>query len=623
MQRYTQDDLETAFASIAPPAPLGPRAQVIPFTRSSHLNAAAQANLPDSHWFDRLSRDEKNALLTAILTLPAIKALADAERPGWLGIVFALADAERQGADQAHALALAWSRTSGRFISEADFDKDWRSFQPGRTTVGTLLAKAKKHGFDLAPWRARADAAPVAPTVVTGALGTAGSAPPAVETTAPSVPKRGAPFSSLPYVMSPQATMGELNRRIAKVNDWGGPPACVRFNPDGSLSRLKLEELRTLLAGHMTEWPNAKGETQRMPAHEFWLRSKEKLEFDRIFYDPEGKKQNNFGKILNLWTGFSVNKSTDRCDLICMHIFFMCNGNRKYFQYFLRWLAHCVQHPGTTPGTMVVLRSDLEGVGKSTIGQIMLRIFGQHGVEVASATQVFGEFNEILADKSFVLLEETGFAGDHHYAARLKATTTAPTLVINPKGLPAYTIPNVAHFMLCTNEAWAVPAGAGARRFLVLDIRERKPRAYFDALWHQIDNGGVEGFLLVLLQVNLTGWNPRDVPRTSALIDQQRRTADDVVLWALDSLPSGVLVPTLTNGGFMQPVPSAKLHASYLIWAQSHGIRHPKSHVGFGKLLSKFGLPRAKGAGGEAMWIIPSPTDLMAAADRAAGIEKP
>src|SRR5262249_9127465 len=150
-------------------------------------------------------------------------------------------------------------------------------------------------------------------------------------------------------------------------------------------------------------------------------------------------------------------------------------GNKTYFKYLVRLLAHLVQHPGTSPEVMVVLRSTSEGVGKSTVGIVLARMFGKHALVASSASTVFGEFNEVLADKSFVLLEERAFPGNHQMAAAQKNTVPAPTLSINPKGRTRYDIPNRLHMTLCTNEQWAVPAGADARRFFVLDVHFDPP----------------------------------------------------------------------------------------------------------------------------------------------------
>ena len=90
--------------------------------RASSLNAAARAGLePD--WFDAQPSAKKNHFLRAIAG--HLKALADAERPEWLKYLFAFADAEHRGAHEAREIALVWCKTSSRFKSEGDFNRDF------------------------------------------------------------------------------------------------------------------------------------------------------------------------------------------------------------------------------------------------------------------------------------------------------------------------------------------------------------------------------------------------------------------------------------------------------------------------------------------------------------------
>ena len=119
------------------------------------LNAAAMSGL-GHHWFDDLALPEKNALIRAVLSTPGMLAIADMARQEWLPIIFACADAEQRGANEAHSLAQDWSKTSKRYVAD-DFDRDWRSFRmrAGGYSIGTLLHAASVTGFDLGPWRAK------------------------------------------------------------------------------------------------------------------------------------------------------------------------------------------------------------------------------------------------------------------------------------------------------------------------------------------------------------------------------------------------------------------------------------------------------------------------------------
>ena len=115
----------------------------------------AAANLPNTNWFDEIDSAQQRQLLSAIASHQGMVAVADQPRDAWLRVLFSFADAEHRGVPGARDIALVWCKTSSRFQSEADFDRDWQSFkpQPGRITVATLLDAAEKAGFDLEPWR--------------------------------------------------------------------------------------------------------------------------------------------------------------------------------------------------------------------------------------------------------------------------------------------------------------------------------------------------------------------------------------------------------------------------------------------------------------------------------------
>jgi phage/plasmid-associated DNA primase len=343
--------------------------------------------------------------------------------------------------------------------------------------------------------------------------------------------------------------------------------------------------------------------------------------YDCSSYDPENKHGYPGQVILNTWQGFAVQPAKGSWRRIRWHLFHViCGGDKRVFKYQMRWLAHCVQHPGSPGEVMVVLKSDFEGAGKSTLGKIMVRIFGRHGFEAASLDRVFGDFNDQFATLSFVLLEEAAFPGDHKRTNAVKATITGGDLTINPKGRPAYATPNTLHFMLCTNEAWAVQAGKDARRFFVLDVTMKKDRGYFDALYAEIDAGGTAAFLDALLHVNLAAFNPRNVPVTQALVEQQRRSAGGLYHWIVESVLRGELIRDAVDGGFGQTFPAGRLHDHYRSWALAQGERHPMALITFGKELGKLGFTPRHSNGTK--WTVPDAKALFTAAEKHAGIHR-
>jgi hypothetical protein len=167
--------------------------------------------------------------------------------------------------------------------------------------------------------------------------------------------------------------------------------------------------------------------------------------------------------------------------------------------------------------------------------------------------------------------------------------------LIEPKYRSKRRVSNIAHIMLTTNAAWAVPAGSNARRFLVLDVSQDRvnDHAYFKDLWHQIDNGGTEAFFNLLLSTPLT--NLRVIPRTNALREQQLLSAKTMVRWAADAVAAGELILQIGSiprpgGGFNSKQPAKTLYAAYMNWCV--GMRErPVTMNTFSKWLSRCGFP--------------------------------
>ena len=142
----------------------------------------------------------------------------------------------------------------------------------------------------------------------------------------------------------------------------------------------------------------------------------------------------------------------------------ICRGDKAKFKYLIRWLAWAVQNPDKHPGVIIVLKSRKQGTGKSTLGVVMLIIFGQHGALIDDSDRLLGRFNDWVVPVSFILAEEILWAGDHKTADKLKSRVTADTFQIEHKGGAVRQIPNRLHLMMTTNHDHAVAAGVGERR---------------------------------------------------------------------------------------------------------------------------------------------------------------
>src|SRR5690242_13355796 len=76
-----------------------------------------------------------------------------------------------------------------------------------------------------------------------------------------------------------------------------------------------------------------------------------------------------------------------------------------------------------------------------------------------------------------------------------------------------------------------VPASSDERRYAVFDVAkyaqgagsDSERRSYFNALHHEIENGGLEAILYDLLRRDLGEWHPRQIYETEGLRKQKEQ----------------------------------------------------------------------------------------------------
>jgi hypothetical protein len=273
----------------------------------------------------------------------------------------------------------------------------------------------------------------------------------------------------------------------------------------------------------------------------WWLRHEHRRQCERVVFDP-GAAPNPVE--LNLWRGFAVEPDdSGDCSLYLAHATdVICSNDDEHATYLLDFLAWGVQNPGKRAEVAIVLRGD-EGTGKGTLVHAYGSLFGTHYSHISQPGHLVGNFNAHLQQTRVLFADEAFFAGDRRQEGVLKSLITEPQIKIEPKGVDAFTVPNMLMIFMASNNDWVVPAGASARRYFVLDVSEarKQDHAYFDAIEKELDNGGRAALLHFLLSRDLTAFNIRDVPQTRALADQKARSRRGVDLLVELLAADGVL----------------------------------------------------------------------------------
>jgi Family of unknown function (DUF5906) len=323
----------------------------------------------------------------------------------------------------------------------------------------------------------------------------------------------------------------DLNAELAEMNEHyavvqiGGKTRVMSFERDPAYPGCKVPVFQSIpdfKAFHLKHKIQV-GKKKWVGRGQWWIEHPERRQYKEVVYAP-GIKVGD--QSYNLWGGFACKPKEGDCSLYLNHMKDnVCQGNEEHYEFLLNVLAYGVQYPHKQGEIAVVLRGK-EGVGKGKLVLTYGSLFGPHFKHISQPRHLVGNFNSLQQDCSVLFGDEVFFAGDRTHEGILKAIITEPTLQIERKGIDTFTAPNRMHIFLSSNNAWVIPAGADARRFFVLDVGDahKQDHGYFAAIDRQMETGGREALLHLLLFRDLSGFEIRKVPQTAALADQKQRT---------------------------------------------------------------------------------------------------
>lgn len=332
----------------------------------------------------------------------------------------------------------------------------------------------------------------------------------------------------------------ELNGKHAVIGDIDGKCRIISETEDEALDRPVLtyqsfEDFKNRYGNVQIDM----GEDKEMPLGVWWIRHAQRRQYERVVFLPGRDAPDAF----NLWKGFAVEARPGRCELFLDHVKRnICSGDERVYRYLLGWMAHAVQHPDQQGHVAVVMKGK-KGAGKGKFANTFGRLFGRHYLQVVDAKHLVGSFNAHLRDCSVLFADEAFYAGDKKHESILKSLITEDTLMIEGKGVNAIAARNYLHIIMASNEEWVIPAGAGERRFLMLEVADENLRdhAFFAAIDEEQANGGREALLHFLLHYDLTGFDVRAVPHTDALRRQQVQSMPPEAEWWYEKLQNGEL----------------------------------------------------------------------------------
>lgn len=380
-----------------------------------------------------------------------------------------------------------------------------------------------------------------------------------------------------------------LNEDHAVIEDIGGKCRVISEVMDVALERTRIsrqsfEDFRNrYMHLSVSIGKDKDGNDIKMSLGKWWLQLPQRRQYKTLLFAPGREVKDAY----NLWKGFGCEARPGNCSLFLAHMKEnVCSNNDQYYDYLLNWMARCVQRPDT-PGEVAVILRGRMGTGKGVFVKGFGSLWGRHFLQITDSKHLIGSFNAHLRDCVVLFADEAFYAGDKKHEAILKGLVTEETIMIEAKGVDAEASPNFVHLIMASNSDWVVPAGADERRYFVLDISDvrMQDKAYFKAIRTEMDNGGREALLHMLMSRDITGFEVRHFPQTAALQDQKILSLDQDEVWWYEKLTDGRILRH--QDSWPESVTKNDLQRDYLNWCDQQKVMRRMSPVAMRRFLKK------------------------------------
>jgi hypothetical protein len=388
-----------------------------------------------------------------------------------------------------------------------------------------------------------------------------------------------------------------MNDKHAVIGNYHGRCVVIEEIEDPVLSRSKLEfqSFDAIKQRYCNQRVQIGKDKDDNPVYQelgkWWIYHQHRRQYEHVTFAP-GRETNG---IYNLWRGFSYESVPGDCSIYLDHVKRnVCNGDEEVYEYVLNWMARTVQFPATSGQVAIVVRGE-KGTGKSKFAEVFGALFGRHFIPLSNPAHLVGSFNIHLRDAVVVFADEAFFAGDKRHTNVLKHLITGPEMAVTPKGVDTGFSANFVHLIMASNESHVIPASGNERRFLMLEVGNQNMEdfEFFSALDKQMDNGGFEGLLHMLMTRDISNFLVQKVPRTAALHQQKLHGLNPTQQWWIQVLENGAVGD---DSSWQSEVFTEAIFEDYIDYCNTMRITHRQSPTQIGIFLNEY-CPGIVGAG--------------------------
>ncbi|MCJ2053703.1 primase-helicase family protein [Methylobacterium sp. J-070] len=158
-----------------------------------------------------------------------------------------------------------------------------------------------------------------------------------------------------------------------------------------------------------------------------------------------------------------------------------------------KWCATLIARPSVRMGYGLLLISETQGVGKTTLGQdILAPLVGELNVSFPSEKDIMSDFNEWVANKRLAIVNEIYSGASWKAYQSLKTVITDRFVTVNQKYVRQHTIDNWVHVFACSNSRRALKMENEDRRWFYPEVTETAwPKDRFTAFREWLSGDGL------------------------------------------------------------------------------------------------------------------------------------
>ena len=249
-----------------------------------------------------------------------------------------------------------------------------------------------------------------------------------------------------------------------------------------------------------------------------FVKSKWAGKVERLAYwpgQPTGLLVKNNQRVLNTWRDTGIEPVYGNYGTIYQHLINLFPDPVER-EHVIDYLAHLVQKPGVKIKHVILIIGG-QGIGKSAIGSLLIRLVGHDNAIEVGPSEAEGRFRARWGNRQVLIFEELMADDRLKFYNDLKEWITQEDVTVEEKHIQAYNAATPRGFLAFSNEQIPTRLAADDRRFFVVRSEMTpQPSAYYDELFEAINGPEAAAFKDHLLNRDISGFRPDARPPMTA-----------------------------------------------------------------------------------------------------------